>query len=256
MHLARNPHAAVLVTWCGFEQRMSKKDLGPVCRQDKKPILKFAHEGEISCTACKCRAIEELRRIRSIFDVPSEVSTRKERTSNCGCGDNSCFASRPGGVGTNGGCRCEGRNLRMSNLVWKEYALLLEALIPMAHEVNDDKLSQMTERAEAAELAFEEREGDMHIRIRQGYDKTVADCWRAKVAELEKNLSESELRYRQALDEIDRVVISAPENAESYVVSRVLTWLRSESVCQSDSFHFSEDYADAIERGDWKLLDE
>jgi hypothetical protein len=41
------------------------------------------------------------------------------------------------------------------------------------------------ERALAAEKALEEREGDMHARIRAGYDSTVADAWRAKVAEVE-----------------------------------------------------------------------
>ena len=31
----------------------------------------------------------------------------------------------------------------------------------------------------------EEREADMHSRVRAGYDATIADCWRAKVAEVE-----------------------------------------------------------------------
>lgn len=39
--------------------------------------------------------------------------------------------------------------------------------------------------------ALDEREGDMHMRIRQGYDKTVADCWRAKVAEVERERDEA-----------------------------------------------------------------
>lgn len=33
--------------------------------------------------------------------------------------------------------------------------------------------------------ALDEREGDMHMRIRADYDRTVADLWRAKVAEVE-----------------------------------------------------------------------
>jgi hypothetical protein len=43
-------------------------------------------------------------------------------------------------------------------------------------------------RARVAELeaALEEREAEMHLRIRAVYDKTVADLWRAKVAELEE----------------------------------------------------------------------
>lgn len=41
-------------------------------------------------------------------------------------------------------------------------------------------------KARAAELeeALEEREADMHLRIRAGYDKTVADAWRAEVAKV------------------------------------------------------------------------
>lgn len=44
--------------------------------------------------------------------------------------------------------------------------------------------------AEVAALrsALEEREADMHRRIRAGYDKTVADCWRARLAEVEAEL--------------------------------------------------------------------
>lgn len=44
--------------------------------------------------------------------------------------------------------------------------------------------------AQAADLQearakLEEREADMHARIRAGYDRTVADAWRAKVADVE-----------------------------------------------------------------------
>lgn len=34
--------------------------------------------------------------------------------------------------------------------------------------------------------ALDEREGDMHMRIRAGYDRTIADSWRAKAAETER----------------------------------------------------------------------
>jgi hypothetical protein len=37
----------------------------------------------------------------------------------------------------------------------------------------------------------EETEHAMHLRIRAGYDKTIADCWRAKVAEVEKERDEA-----------------------------------------------------------------
>ena len=34
--------------------------------------------------------------------------------------------------------------------------------------------------------ALNEKEGDMHLRIRQGYDKTVADSWRSHCARIEQ----------------------------------------------------------------------
>lgn len=48
-----------------------------------------------------------------------------------------------------------------------------------------DELERL--RAERAALlaAAEERDCDMHARIRAGYDATIADSWRAKVAEVE-----------------------------------------------------------------------
>jgi hypothetical protein len=38
---------------------------------------------------------------------------------------------------------------------------------------------------------LEDAVGDMHMRIRAGYDKTIADTWRAKVAEVEKERDEA-----------------------------------------------------------------
>lgn len=38
--------------------------------------------------------------------------------------------------------------------------------------------------------ALEEREGDMHLRIRAGYDKTVADSWRQENTRLREALGE------------------------------------------------------------------
>lgn len=38
---------------------------------------------------------------------------------------------------------------------------------------------------ERLRAAAEESEHQMHLRIRAGYDKTIADSWRAKVAEVE-----------------------------------------------------------------------
>lgn len=43
---------------------------------------------------------------------------------------------------------------------------------------------ELLDRVEALEAELEERECDVHARIRAGYDKTVADAWRAEVAKL------------------------------------------------------------------------
>jgi chromosome segregation ATPase len=55
-------------------------------------------------------------------------------------------------------------------------------------------------RDQVADLlaAQEESEHSMHLRIRSGYDKTIADCWRAKVAEVEAERDE-------ARDEVHRL---------------------------------------------------
>ena len=38
--------------------------------------------------------------------------------------------------------------------------------------------------------ALDEREADMHMRIRAGYDKTVADAWRAEVAKRDAEIAD------------------------------------------------------------------
>jgi hypothetical protein len=49
----------------------------------------------------------------------------------------------------------------------------------------DEELTRL--RAEVAELEtkLEEREADMHMRVRAEYDKTIADCWREAIGKVE-----------------------------------------------------------------------
>lgn len=49
----------------------------------------------------------------------------------------------------------------------------------------------LDEMQEARER-LEEREADMHVRIRQEYDSTVADAWRAEVARKDQRIAELE----------------------------------------------------------------
>lgn len=71
---------------------------------------------------------------------------------------------------------------------------------PASRSVSDllAEVSRLTtERNEALaecdrlRVALDEREGDMHVRIRAGYDKTVADSWRAEVERLTRERDEA-----------------------------------------------------------------
>ena len=55
----------------------------------------------------------------------------------------------------------------------------------------DAAIATLTRERDEARAKLDEREGDMHLRIRAGYDKTVADSWRAKVAEVERERDEA-----------------------------------------------------------------
>ena len=77
------------------------------------------------------------------------------------------------------------RDIEEANLkVEKAYAQGLEDGGEPTDAEHD--LARVTAERDALREALEEREGDMHMRIRAGYDRTVADLWRAKVAEVEK----------------------------------------------------------------------
>lgn len=67
----------------------------------------------------------------------------------------------------------------------------------------DIQIATLTAERDEAREALEEREGDMHMRIRAGYDKTVADLWRAKVAEVEAERDEARAVLKEAVDVLD-----------------------------------------------------
>lgn len=68
----------------------------------------------------------------------------------------------------------------------------------------------------ALRAAAEEREADMHARIRAGYDKTVADAWRAEVAKRDAEIADLralvESQRRDYLDVCDAIAIAAGHN--------------------------------------------
>jgi len=74
---------------------------------------------------------------------------------------------------------------------------------------------------DAALVRLEEREHDMHLRVRAGYDKTIADTWRAEVAKVTARAEKAErdLAYVNSLNEATRdqiaaVIISEADRAE------------------------------------------
>ena len=52
----------------------------------------------------------------------------------------------------------------------------------------EKKLATALETISNLTAQLEEREADMHARIRAGYDRCVTDAWRAKLTEVEKKL--------------------------------------------------------------------
>lgn len=81
---------------------------------------------------------------------------------------------------------------------------LIEA-VKRAVKERDDLRQQL----EAAQKALTEREGDMHMRIRADYDKTIADAWRAKVAELKESLAHVASERNAAIAEAKRLQSAA-----------------------------------------------
>ena len=101
--------------------------------------------------------------------------------------------------------------------------------------------------AQAAEVErlraeVEEREADMHARIRSGYDRTVADAWRAKVAEVEAE--------RDALR--TGVPLTADNAARARVVEAGCLWLPTiyhGRFCASHDTSKTAEVDDLIARG-------
>ena len=67
----------------------------------------------------------------------------------------------------------------------------------------------------ALRAAAEEREADMHARIRAGYDKTVADAWRAEVAKRDAEIARLRALGLEACDvAIDSAPVATPTRIE------------------------------------------
>lgn len=65
------------------------------------------------------------------------------------------------------------------------------AIAAAVEELEDARaeIASAREQLDRLRSAVDEREGDMHMRIRAGYDKTVADAWRAAVAKRDAEIA-------------------------------------------------------------------
>ena len=67
-----------------------------------------------------------------------------------------------------------------------------------------DDIEVLLAEVERLTNALDEKEGDMHLRIRRGYDKTVSDAWKAWAAKIEKERDEARVErdaaYRRGVE--------------------------------------------------------
>lgn len=82
------------------------------------------------------------------------------------------------------------------------------------HTTDEKALLDRIDDALAEPSEQEETEHAMHMRIRAGYDKTIADSWRAKVAEVEKERDEAraEIEFLRGVgcNELDGTDVRGP----------------------------------------------
>ncbi len=106
--------------------------------------------------ARKNEEVEHLRYMNAILQKQlDKIAENPGDMTTTGCGDNSCVVSKPSGMATNGGCRCEARKLRMAMMYWRRKSEFLQTLIKSIREENDRALSRSFEEA----WAEKEKEG-------------------------------------------------------------------------------------------------
>lgn len=124
-HLARSPHSAVLTTWCGLAERVSRKPQPLTATRVARDGNAIACAGAFDCAVCRER-VEAMARdcAKIIGGFPVDRPTVH------GCGDSSCAVRFPrGGVTTNGRCRCDEHALRAGASALRRYVNALEARI-------------------------------------------------------------------------------------------------------------------------------
>ena len=125
-----------------------------------------------------------------------------------GCGDNSCVVAQPKGMATNGGCRCELREVRGALHYWRRLARFRETTI---REMVDD-----VARAKVATSMLDAMAKDVDVRV------TVIVSEHRSIS-LETLRKEDEYRVTddRGAERRSVRVRSAPEAADYFT-----TWLR------------------------------
>jgi hypothetical protein len=75
-------------------------------------------------------------------------------------------------------------------------------------------IRELRDQVADLQAAAEESEHQMHLRIRSGYDKTIADCWRAKVAEVEAEGDALKARVASMMESMSMSCEEPPANCE------------------------------------------
>lgn len=120
---------------------------------------------------------------------------------------------------------------------------------------------RQAERIAELEAALEEREADMHARIRAGYDSSVVACWKAAAERQNERISELEAENGRLVALVDSLATRFPD-----VATNVTAWAKQQKLAphycpkcsqplqrvrqSADSMLNAEQFA-AIRSGDW-----
>lgn len=110
------------------------------------------------------------------------------------------------------------------NAQWADLERIASLCGRTADEHPLQAVARVVRERDEARASAEESEHQMHLRIRAGYDKTIADSWRAKVAEVEQERDEARAeveRLRERNDYMREALISRMENWRKYAETEV-----------------------------------
>ncbi len=113
--------------------------------------------------------------------------------------------------------------------------------VDAAAERTAAEIRDLRDQVDDLRAAQEESEHQMHLRIRSGYDKTIADSWRAKVAEVEAERDELKARLAHAEAEAEQAI----HNEAFSERQRIVAWIRAKHLMLS-----SLAIANCIEQGE------